>query len=246
MIYFHTAEGRVYGVLNGRGGQRIDYAEARERMVAEQLERRGIRDERVLAAMRKVPRHLFVDLSLAHQAYSDHPLPIGEQQTISQPYMVALMTAALGLHGTDRVLEIGTGSGYQTAILAELANWVYSIERIPRLAERAKTTLERLGYRNISIRVGDGSLGWPEVAPFEAIIVTAGAPDLPPSLLEQLQQGGRLVIPVGSSCSQTLRRVIKGEKGLQQEDLAGCVFVKLVGEQGWRIEEHSEDEDVGA
>ena len=241
VIYFQGEEDHVDGVLNGRGGRNIDYIKARERMVAEQLERRGIRDQRVLEAMRQVPRHLFVDLSLAHRAYEDHPLPIGEHQTISQPYIVALMTAALGLQGSDRVLEVGTGSGYQTAILAELANWVYSIERIPSLAERAKKTLERLGYRNVSIKVGDGSLGWPEVAPFEAIVVTAGAPDIPLSLIEQLHEGGRLVIPVGSLCSQTLRRVIKGEKGIQQEDLAGCVFVKLVGEQGWREEEGSEE-----
>ncbi len=241
MIYFCAEGGHVYGVLNGRGGEGIDDAEARERMVVEQLERRGIRDERVLAAMRKVPRHLFVDLSLAHRAYDDHPLPIGERQTISQPYMVALMTAALELRGTERVLEIGTGSGYQAAILAELAHWVYSIERIPSLAERAERILARLGYRNISIAVGDGSLGWPEAAPFEAIIVTAGAPDVPLALLEQLQLGGRLVIPVGPPCSQTLRRVMKGEKGFQQESLASCVFVKLVGEHGWRDEERSED-----
>lgn len=233
VIYFHIGEDRGQGVLNGRGGQRSDYTEARERMVAEQLERRGIRDRRVLEAMRRVPRHLFVDPSLIHQAYDDHPLPIGEEQTISQPYMVALMTAALELRETDRVLEIGTGSGYQTAILAELARWVYSIERIPRLAEHARTTLEGLGYRNVSIRIGDGSRGWPEAAPFDAVLVTAGAPETPPSLLAQLQQGGRLVIPVGSLYSQTLRRVIKGEGGLQQEDLAACVFVKLVGEEGW-------------
>ena len=205
-------------------------------MVKEQLERRGISDPRVLDAMRKVPRHQFVDPSASGRAYDDSPLPIDEGQTISQPYMVAVMTAAVALQGSERVLEIGTGSGYQTAVLSGLASWVYSIERIPALAERAQQTLARFGYRNVSIRVGDGSRGWPEAAPFEAIVVTAGAPDVPPPLVEQLQIGGRLVIPVGSPLAQTLRRLIKREGGTDQEELVGCVFVKLVGEHGWQDE----------
>ena len=222
---------------DGWGEAATDYAPARERMVKEQLERRGIRDARVLAAMHKIPRHVFVDPSLARQAYEDSPLPIGEGQTISQPYMVAIMTAALGLVGDERVLEIGTGSGYQTAVLAELADWVYSIERIPSLAERAGNALARLDYDNISTRVGDGSLGWPEAAPFRAIIVTAGSPTIPRPLVEQLQVGGRLVIPVGPPHAQTLRRVLKKEQEIEQEELVGCVFVKLVGEHGWDEEE---------
>jgi protein-L-isoaspartate(D-aspartate) O-methyltransferase len=205
-------------------------------MVKEQLERRGISDVRVLEAMRKVPRHLFVDPALAGRAYEDAPLPIGEGQTISQPYMVAVMTAALCLQGGERVLEIGTGSGYQAAVLAELAGQVYSIERIPALADRAQATLRRLGYDNVTIRVGDGSAGWPEAAPFEAIVVTAGAPSVPPPLVEQLQVGGRLVIPVGSPQAQTLRRVLRKEEGVDQEELVGCIFVRLVGEHGWQEE----------
>lgn len=227
------------GRSNGNGWEEgtTDYGPPRERMVRDQLERRGIRDARVLAAMRKIPRHVFVDPSLARQAYEDSPLPIGEGQTISQPYMVAIMTAALALVGDERVLEVGTGSGYQTAVLAELANWVYSIERIPSLAERAEKTLARLGYENISNRVGDGSRGWPEAAPFRAIIVTAGSPTVPRPLVEQLQIGGRLVVPVGPPHAQTLRRVLKKEEGIEQEELVGCVFVKLVGEHGWDEEE---------
>ncbi|MFQ5882642.1 MAG: protein-L-isoaspartate(D-aspartate) O-methyltransferase [Candidatus Methylomirabilales bacterium] len=206
-------------------------------MIKEQVERRGVRDVRVLQAMHKVPRHMFVDPLLAHRAYEDYPLPIGEEQTISQPYMVAVMTAALALQGSERVLEIGTGSGYQTAVLAELAAWVYSVERIPVLAEQARKTLSHLGYDNFCIRVGDGSLGWPETAPFQAILVAAGAPTVPEPLVQQLAVGGRLVIPVGSPHTQTLRRVVKTEEGTRQEELVGCVFVKLVGEHGWQEEE---------
>jgi protein-L-isoaspartate(D-aspartate) O-methyltransferase len=205
-------------------------------MVKEQVERRGITDVRVLEAMRKVPRHLFVDPVLAGRAYEDSPLPIGEGQTISQPYMVAVMTAALALQGGERVLEIGTGSGYQAAVLAELASQVYSIERIPALADRAQKILSRLGYDNVTVRVGDGSLGWPEAAPFGAIVVTAGAPSVPPPLVEQLQVGGRLLIPVGSPQAQTLRRVVRKEEGIEQEELVGCIFVRLVGEHGWQGE----------
>lgn len=234
--FFHVEEGWTDGGGNGWGAARGEHAAARERMVRDQLERRGIHDGRVLEAMRKVPRHLFVDPSLGWRAYEDSPLPIGEGQTISQPYMVAVMTAALTLQGRERVLEIGTGSGYQTAVLAELAAWVYTIERIPALAEGAQQTLGRLKHDNVSTQIGDGSMGWPEASPFQAIVVTAGAPDVPPPLVEQLEVGGRLVIPVGSPHAQTLRRVTKRDGGVDQEELVSCVFVKLVGEHGWHDE----------
>lgn len=238
VVYFYAQNGYPNGGGNGWGGAAGDHAAAREHMVKDQVERRGVHDARVLEAMRRVPRHLFVDPSLGCRAYEDSPLAIGEGQTISQPYMVAVMTAALALQGGDRVLEIGTGSGYQTAVLAELANRVYSIERISVLAERAQKTLARLRYDNVSIRVGDGSMGWLEAAPFRAIVVTAGAPDVPQPLVEQLEVGGRLVIPVGSSYTQTLRRVTKKEGGgVEQEELVGCVFVRLIGEHGWHEEE---------
>lgn len=236
VLYFHAERCCSNGGGNGWGAAAGDYATARARMVKEQVERRGISDVRVLEAMRKVPRHLFVDPVLARRAYEDCPLPIAEGQTISQPYMVAVMTAALCLQGGERVLEIGTGSGYQAAVLAELAGQVYSIERIPALADRAQRTLGRLGYDNVTIRVGDGSAGWPEAAPFDAIVVTAGAPSVPTPLVEQLQIGGRLVIPVGSPHAQTLRRVVRKEQGVDQEELVGCIFVRLVGEHGWQEE----------
>ena len=209
------------------------YQKARERMVETQIAARGIRDPRVLAAMRKVPRHLFVDEALKDQAYGDYPLPIGEGQTISQPYIVALMTEALELKGPEKVLEVGTGSGYQAAILAELARWVYSIERYPSLAYQAKRTLERLGYNNVIIRVGDGTKGWPEAAPFDAIIVTAAGPKIPEPLLEQLKDGGRLVMPVGDEWSQYLIKVTKKGDKLYKENLGAVRFVKLVGEYGF-------------
>ncbi len=186
--------------------------------------------------MAKVPRHLFVPEALWHQAYSDRPLPIGYGQTISQPYIVALMTEALELRGDERVLEVGTGSGYQAAILAELAKQVYSVERMPELAKRARRILDRLGYGNVLIRVGDGSKGWPERAPFDAIIVTAGAPKVPKALLQQLKIGGRMVIPVGDEQSQELLKIVRLKDGFQQEELGGCRFVKLIGEEGWRAE----------
>lgn len=209
---------------------------ARRRMVQEQLIPRGITDRRVLEALVKVPRHLFVPEALWHQAYSDRPLPIGYGQTISQPYIVALMTEALELQGDERVLEVGTGSGYQAAILAELAKQVYSVERMPELARRARRILDRLGYGNVLIRVGDGSKGWPERAPFDAIIVTAGAPKVPKALLQQLKVGGRMVIPVGDEHSQELLKIVRLKDGFQQEELGGCRFVKLIGEEGWRAE----------
>ncbi|QJA05469.1 protein-L-isoaspartate(D-aspartate) O-methyltransferase [Thermosulfurimonas marina] len=210
------------------------YRRARERMVETQIAARGITDERVLAAMRKVPRHLFVDEALRDQAYADHPLPIGEGQTISQPYIVALMTEALELKGDEKVLEVGTGSGYQTAILAELARWVYSIERYPRLLERARRILEALGYTNVILRLGDGTKGWPEVAPFEAIIVTAAGPKIPEPLLEQLAEGGRLVMPVGDEWSQYLVKVVKKGGKFYRQTLEPVRFVKLVGEYGFK------------
>jgi protein-L-isoaspartate(D-aspartate) O-methyltransferase len=214
-------------------GRATDFAIARDRMVAEQLRGRGIRDPRVLDAMARIPRHRFVQEALVGRAYGDIPLPIGDGQTISQPYMVALMSEALGLRGGERVLEIGTGSGYQTAVLAELAGKVYSVERVRSLAERARQLLGELGYYNIRVRVGDGSLGWADEAPFDAILVAAGAPAIPAALAAQLGEGGRLVAPVGSPDSQTLRRAVRRRGGMVIEDLIGCVFVRLVGAAGW-------------
>jgi protein-L-isoaspartate(D-aspartate) O-methyltransferase len=213
-----------------------DFALARKKMVQEQLVARGIKDKRVLDAMMKVPRHLFVEEGLWHQAYGDFPLPIGEGQTISQPYIVALMTEALQLTGDDKVLEIGTGSGYQAAILAELTTHVFSIERISSMASKARKILDELGYANVLIRVSDGTLGWQEEAPFAGIIVTAGAPAIPPILVEQLEVEGRLVIPVGNEYSQTLLRVVKQEKGYRERDLGGVRFVKLIGDHGWKAD----------
>lgn len=212
---------------------RFNFAKARQKMVDEQIASRGIRDLRVLNAMSKVPRHLFVEEALHGQAHNDYPLPIGEKQTISQPYMVALMTEALELKGDERVLEIGTGSGYQAAILAELAEWVYSIERIRSLANKARKLLDELNCYNVEIRVSDGTQGWKEKAPYQAITVTAGAPEIPQPLLDQLIPGGRLVVPVGDAFSQTLVRVIRTKGGFKQEDMGGCHFVKLIGKHGW-------------
>lgn len=209
------------------------YYKARKQMVEEQLRRRGIKDERVLDVMLKVPRHLFVDESLRSRAYGDYPLPIGEDQTISQPYIVALMTEALQLKGDEKVLEIGTGSGYQTAILAELCSYVFSIERFQSLADKAMKLLENLGYTNIKIKVGDGTLGWPEKAPFNGIIVTAGSPDIPKPLIEQLKMEGIIVIPVGGKFSQTLYSAKKTPKGLEYRDLGDVRFVRLIGLYGW-------------
>ncbi|MCX8109825.1 MAG: protein-L-isoaspartate(D-aspartate) O-methyltransferase [Syntrophorhabdaceae bacterium] len=212
-----------------------EYFGKRQQMVDTQLIRRGISDPRVLNAMRKVPRHLFIDSALWSQAYEDHPLPIGEKQTISQPYIVALMTEALRLQGHEKVLEIGAGSGYQTAILAELAEQVYSIERLPAIAKNARKILDKLQYRNIVITVSDGTIGWKEHSPFDAIIVTAAAPHIPQPLFEQLKIGGRLVIPIGGEYSQDLMVYTKtGESSSEVENLGGCRFVKLIGSQGWK------------
>lgn len=202
-------------------------------MVEHQIKARGVKDPLVLAAVAKVPRHVFVPPDLAGAAYDDRPLPIGSGQTISQPYMVAVMTDALKLAGGERVLEIGTGSGYQTAVLAEIAGRVVTVERVEELAEAAADLLRGLGYSNIDFVVGDGSGGHPERAPYQAILVTAGAPEVPEVLLRQLAPGGRLVIPVGSSCQQTLTRVTREEGGYRSERLEGCVFVPLIGEFGW-------------
>ena len=209
------------------------YELTRARMVEEQLVKRGIGDERVLAAMRKVPRHLFVEEALRDRAYGDHPLPIGEEQTISQPYIVALMTALLELAGTEKVLEVGTGSGYQTAVLAELARRVCSIERLPRLAERARALLEGLGYDNVWIRVGGGTLGWPDEAPFDRILVTAGGPAVPPPLFQQLAEGGRMVLPLGDEAIQTMTVVDKVGGAMRTRTHGECKFVKLVGKYAW-------------
>lgn len=209
------------------------YRRARERMVRQQIAARGIRAERVLDAMRSVPRHLFVPLESRHSAYMDGPLSIGQGQTISQPYIVALMTEALELRGHERVLEIGTGSGYQAAILSQLASHVYTVERIPELASRAQDLFRQLGYDNISMHIGDGTLGWLEHAPYEAIIVTAAAPEIPRPLTDQLAEGGRLVAPIGGSWSQSLVRVRKQRGHLRRQELTSVAFVPLIGQHGW-------------
>jgi protein-L-isoaspartate(D-aspartate) O-methyltransferase len=219
----------------GRGSM-IDFSKARLKMVEEQITSRGTKDARLIAAMKKIPRHLFVEEALQSQAYTDHPLPIGEKQTISQPYMVALMTEALLLTGKEEVLEIGTGSGYQTAILAELSEKVFSVERIRSLAIRARKLLYELGYFNVEIKIFDGTFGWMEESPFDAIVVTAGSPDIPQPLIDQLAIGGRLVIPVGDAFVQDLFRVTKTEEGVRKEDLGGCRFVKLIGKYGWEAD----------
>jgi protein-L-isoaspartate(D-aspartate) O-methyltransferase len=202
-------------------------------MVAEQLVRRGISDGRVLEAMRKIPRHRFVEEALRERAYGDHPLPIGENQTISQPYIVALMTQLLRLTGREKVLELGTGSGYQTALLAELARRVCSVERLPALAMRARRLLEDLGYTNAVVKTADGTYGWPDEAPFDRILVTAGAPAVPPPLIQQLAEGGRLVVPIGDEQAQTLHVVDKIDGQVRTSVESGCAFVKLVGRYGW-------------
>ncbi len=207
----------------------------RQLMVDTQIVKRGIKDKRVIEAMRKVPRHLFIDNALWPQAYEDHPLPIGEKQTISQPYIVALMTEALKLKKDDKVLEIGTGSGYQTAILAELAEQVYSIERLPNIAKNARKILDKLNYKNVMISIRDGTEGWAEFAPYDAIIVTAAAPHIPRPLFEQLKIGGRMVIPIGGEFSQDLMVYTKtDEEATDVENLGGCRFVKLLGAYGWK------------
>jgi len=213
------------------------YRRQRLRMIEGQIKARGITDARVLKVMEIIPRHLFVDEGLIAQAYNDNPLPIGESQTISQPYIVALMTQAMALKGRERVLEIGTGSGYQAAILAQLADRVFSIERIAALASRARRILDQLNCYNVAIRVGDGSYGWKEEAPFDAIITTAAARDVPKYLMEQLVVGGSLIVPVGGRDVQTLyklTRLSENSDDIKKEDLGGCRFVSLIGESGWK------------
>lgn len=209
------------------------YKQQRQEMVFRQLETRGIHDALVLAAFLKVPRHLFVSEALQDQAYGDYPLPIGEGQTISQPYMVAQMTQALKLSPSDRVLEIGTGCGYQAAILAEMVFRVYTIERIRSLCIKAREMFDLLKCHNIVTRRSDGSSGWKEHSPFEAIIVTAGAPRIPQTLVNQLRIGGRMIIPVGGQLSQELLLIEKHDYGVRTQKLGGCQFVKLTGEHGW-------------
>jgi protein-L-isoaspartate(D-aspartate) O-methyltransferase len=211
----------------------MDYVVARQRMVAEQLVRRGITHPRVLRAMATVRRHLFVEEAFWGRAYGDYSLPIGEKQTISQPFMVAFIVEALELEADQRVLEIGTGSGYQTAILAELGARVYSIERNRTLALRARRRLESLGYHHAWVRVGDGSLGWKDKAPFDAIVVSAGAPVIPAPLVEQLADNGRLIVPVGEEENQVLKKGIRRGTSVWWTDLGNCVFVKLIGKRGW-------------
>lgn len=203
------------------------------RALVEELRKKGIRDERVLAAIAKVPRHLFVLPAHLFAAYDDQPLPIGLGQTISQPYIVALSTEALELSGEEKVLEIGTGSGYQTAILAELAKEVLTVERLSELSQEAQERLRRLGYTNVRFRIGDGTKGWPEEAPFPAILVTAAAPRVPKSLFEQLSEGGRMVLPVGGRWHQELWLVRKTGGKPSYEHLCPVAFVPLIGEEGF-------------
>jgi protein-L-isoaspartate(D-aspartate) O-methyltransferase len=212
----------------------LKYQRLREEMVRQQIEARGVGDPAVLEALRKVPRHIFVSEALRDQAYGDFPLPIGEQQTISQPYIVAEMTQALQLTREDRVLEIGTGSGYQAAILAEIAYRVYTIERIRALYLHVRRLFDELRLFNVVTRYGDGSKGWEEESPFDAIIITAGAPKIPAILVNQLAVGGRLVAPIGNPHSQELIKLVKDKTGIRQSNLGGCRFVKLVGEHGWQ------------
>jgi protein-L-isoaspartate(D-aspartate) O-methyltransferase len=212
----------------------MDYAIARRLMVERQIVARGVRESLVLEAMLRVPRHRFVEEALWAQAYGDHPLPIGEKQTISQPYMVALMTEALKLKGGEKILEIGTGSGYQAAILAQIVSRVYSVERIASLARRARRVLDEVGCRNVNIKLSDGTIGWEEQAPFDGIVVTAGSPRVPARYLEQLAVGGRLIIPVGGHGSQVLKRIVRvGLEEFKEEDLLDCRFVPLIGKNGW-------------
>ena len=214
----------------------MDFDAAREKMVLEQLVDRGIKNQEVIRAFLKVPRHLFVEQALRERAYGDYPLPIGLNQTISQPYMVALMCELLELKGNEKVLEIGTGSGYETAILAELAERVFSIERLDFLTQNALTVLDKLKYNNVVTKVTDGTYGWREESPFDGIVVTAASPQIPKRLLDQLAVKRHLVIPKGDAFSQTLFKITKAEKGFDTKSITGCVFVKLIGKYGWKNE----------
>ncbi len=211
----------------------IHYRLARDEMVKHQLIRRGIKDPKVLDAMRKVPRHRFVSQALRNRAYDDCPLPIGHSQTISQPYIVALMTEYLEMTGGERVLEIGTGSGYQAAVLSEIGDKVFTIERHSALGSQARKVLDELGYDNIVMRTGDGTIGWKQFAPYDRIMVTAGAPHVPESLMKQLADGGRMVIPVGDKYGQDLIVVARRGDDIETTKAGGCVFVPLKGREGW-------------
>ncbi len=219
---------------------KTDFEAARQQMVKQQLAQRGITDERVLQAMRDVPRHRFVPEDGWDMAYRDSPLPIGYGQTISQPYIVAYMTQMLNLSPSDRVLEVGTGSGYQAAILSRLAQQVYTIECLAELAQRAEQVLRELGYNNVQIRVGDGGYGWPEAAPFDAIIVTTAAPEIPQPLIAQLAEGASLIAPIGPTGYQDLVRLTKRGDQTHSEYLTPVAFVPLVGEHGWRGQDWGE------
>lgn len=209
-----------------------DFRIARQRMV-DLLKNRGLTDNRVLEVMGRTPRHLFVDEALANKAYGDYPLPIGEGQTISQPFIVGLMTQHLNLRGDERVLEIGAGRGYQTAILAQLAEWVFALERLPELLKKATETLARLEIKNVSLKLADGTLGWPEMGPYSAIIVAAAGPRVPQPLINQLAPGGRLIAPVGPAGEQKLLKLTKGRDGrLTEQTLGSCRFVDLIGRYG--------------
>jgi protein-L-isoaspartate(D-aspartate) O-methyltransferase len=210
-----------------------DYVQARERMVEKQLVSRGISDPRVLRAMAKVPRHLFLESELWEHAYEDHPLPIGAHQTISQPYILALMVEALELKGTERVLEVGTGSGYAAAVLSELCAEVFTVEVLEELALKSRALLSNLGYKNVSLLMGDGTLGWEEHSPYDAVVISAAAPCIPRPLVEQLKVPGYLVFPIGEEELQTLVRIRKDRAGIREEYLGDCHFVKLTGRYGW-------------
>ncbi len=210
------------------------YRTARRRMVETQIRARGINDPRLLDVFLKIPRHLFVSEELQPDAYEDHPLPIGSGQTISQPYIVALMTSLLELQGDEKVLEIGTGCGYQAAVLGSLAEEVHTVERIEPLAETAGKNLSRLGFQNVHVHMGDGSLGWPDEAPYDGILVTAASPEVPPGLVDQLKINGKLVIPVGERWRQILELWIKKPAGIEKKEILPVVFVPLRGKQGWQ------------
>ncbi len=212
----------------------MEYKELRRRMVEEQLICRGIKDSKVLNAFYKIERHKFVPENLKGSAYSDFPLPVGEGQTISQPYIVALMTEFINLTGEEKVLEIGTGSGYQAAILAELAKNVYTIERFDSLAIQAKKTFEGFGYSNINVRIGDGTIGWPEESPFDRIIITAATPNIPTPLIEQLKENGKLILPLEGNLGQILTLIQKKKGRIETSEICGCVFVPLVGKYALR------------
>ncbi|TKJ41850.1 protein-L-isoaspartate O-methyltransferase [candidate division LCP-89 bacterium B3_LCP] len=219
--------------MNNSNSEIRGVGRARQRMIVEQLESRQISDQRVLRVMGEVRRESFISEALQSRAYDDSPLPIGDGQTISQPFMVALMTQELNLQGTEKVLEIGTGSGYQTAILAELAGKVFTIERSYNLSQQARKVLEKLGYSNVLLRYGDGTIGWDEFAPYDRIIVTAGSPDVPDSLKRQLADGGIMVVPVGDRYRQDLMVINRHETGYESRNAGGCVFVPLIGREGW-------------